>query len=233
MNKKIGIIGAMRVEIETLKQNLEACRTETVGGMEFHTGKLSGVDAVLAVCGVGKVFAAMCAQTMILHFGVDAILNTGVAGTLTDALSVGDVAVAVDVVQHDMDTSPLGDPIGLISGLNMVKMPSDPELVNAVCAAIEATNGNYRTGTIASGDVFVASEPKKQYIRDTFGAIACEMEGASIGQVCTVNRIPFAVIRAISDGGNEDAHMDYPTFVQMAAANSAAVVQRVLQSMHE
>lgn len=232
MNKRIGIIGAMRVEIETLKQNLEDMHTETVGGMEFYTGNLSGVNTVLAVCGVGKVFAAMCAQTMILHFGADAILNTGVAGTLTDALSVGDIAVASDVVQHDMDTSPLGDPVGLISGLNLVKMPADPVLVRTVCSAIEAQNGNYRIGTIASGDVFVASEQKKQSIRAAFDAIACEMEGAAIGQVCTVNHIPFAVIRSISDGGDENSQMDYPTFVQMAAARSADVVQSALHMLH-
>ena len=230
MNKRIGIIGAMRVEIEALKAALTEAKTEIAGGIEFYTGNLAGCDVVLAVCGVGKVFAAMCAQTMILHFGVSAVLNTGVAGTLSDELSVGDIAVAADVVQHDMDTSPLGDPVGLISGLNMVKMPTDPAMANAVCAAIEMRNGTYLKGTIASGDVFVASGEKKKYIRDTFGAIACEMEGAAIGQVCTVNQIPFVVIRAISDGGDENSHMDYPTFVKMAAARSADVVQTFLAS---
>lgn len=232
MNKfnKIGIIGAMRVEIEALAAAMEDARTETVGALEFRTGKLCGRDAVLAVCGVGKVFAAICAQTMIIHFGVDAILNTGVAGTLTDALSIGDIAVAEDVVQHDMDTSPLGDPVGLISGLNIVHMKADAVLADAVCAAIAAAGGKSLRGTIATGDVFVADDAKKAYIRDTFSAIACEMEGGAIGQVCTANGIPFAVIRAISDGGNEDSPMDYPTFVKMAAARSAEVVKAVLQT---
>ena len=119
-NEIIGIIGAMRVEMEALAAALENKKTEVVSDIEFHTGSLSGRDVVLAVCGVGKVFAAMCAQTMILRFGATKIINTGVAGTLTDKLSVGDIAVADDVVQHDMDTSPLGDPVGLISGLNIV-----------------------------------------------------------------------------------------------------------------
>jgi adenosylhomocysteine nucleosidase len=154
-----------------------------------------------------------------------------VAGTLSDKLSVGDIAVADDVVQHDMDTSPLGDPVGLISGLNMVHMPSDTALADAVCAAIEKTGGNWLRGTIASGDVFVADAAKKTYIRDNFGAIACEMEGAAIGHVCTVNHVPFVVIRAISDGGNEDSPMDYPTFVKIAAARSADVVQCLLRDM--
>jgi adenosylhomocysteine nucleosidase len=113
----------------------------------------------------------------------------------------------------------------------MVHMPSDTDLADAVCAAIEKTGGNWLRGTIASGDVFVADAAKKTYIRDTFGAIACEMEGVAIGHVCTVNHVPFVVIRAISDGGNEDSPMDYPTFVKMAAARSADVVQCLMKDM--
>ena len=230
-NEIIGIIGAMRVEMEALAAALENKKTEVVSDIEFHTGSLHGHDVVLAVCGVGKVFAAMCAQTMILRFGATKIINTGVAGTLSDKLSVCDIAVSDDVVQHDMDTSPLGDPVGLISGLNIVHMPSDAALADAVCAAIEKTGGNWLRGTIASGDVFGADAAKKTYIRDNFGAIACEMEGAAIGHVCTVNHVPFVVIRAISDGGNEDSPMDYPTVVKIAAARSAEVVQCLLRDM--
>lgn len=229
MNKeRTGIIGAMRVEIEALAAALTNAQTEEISGIVFHTGELDGHPVVLAVCGVGKVFAALCAQTMILRFGVSAILNTGVAGTLTDELSVGDIAVAADVVEHDMDTSPLGDPPGLISGLNLVHMPADGALRAAVTAALDACGGKYRTGTIASGDVFVADAARKAAIRERFGAIACEMEGAAVGQVCTVNRVPFAVIRAISDGGDEGASVDYPTFVKMAASRSASVVRAAL-----
>ena len=232
MNKKfnkIGIIGAMGVEIEALAAAMENVQTETFGRIELRSGTLCGREVVLAKCGVGKVFAAMCAQTMILHCQVDAIINTGVAGTLSDQLSIGDIAVAADVVQHDMDTSPLGDPVGLISGLDIVHMPADAALAEAVTASIAAAGGKYLCGTIASGDQFIADAAKKSFIRDTFGAIACEMEGAAVGQVCCANGIPFAVIRAISDGGNEESPMDYPTFVKMAAARSAAVVRAALQ----
>lgn len=225
---KIGIIGAMRVEIEALAAAMENPKTEVISGIEFRSGILCGREAVLAVCGVGKVFAALCAQTMILRYGVDAVINTGVAGTLSGELSIGDIAVAADVVQHDMDTSPLGDPVGLISGLNIVHMKTDSALADAVVSAIDRLGGKSLRGTIATGDVFVADAAKKAYIRDTFGAVACEMEGGAIGQVCTVNEVPFVIIRAISDGGNEDSPMDYPTFVKMAAARSAAVVQAVL-----
>lgn len=225
---KIGIIGAMRVEIEALAAAMENPKTEVISGIEFRSGILCGREAVLAVCGVGKVFAALCAQTMILRYGVDAVINTGVAGTLSGELSIGDIAVAADVVQHDMDTSPLGDPVGLISGLNIVHMKTNSALADAVVNAIDRLGGKSLRGTIATGDVFVADAAKKAYIRDTFGAIACEMEGGAIGQVCTVNEVPFVIIRAISDGGNEESPMDYPTFVKMAAARSAAVVQAVL-----
>ncbi len=232
MNKQpIGIIGAMSVEIEALKAALADPVTEEAGGLRFTRGTLEGVPAVLTVCGVGKVFAAMAAQTMILRYGVRAVINTGVAGTLTDALSVGDIAIAENVVQHDMDTSPIGDPVGLISGLNLVYMPADAAFADTVAAVIGGMDIRCVRGTIASGDVFVADSGKKSYIRDTFGAIACEMEGAAIGQVCTVNKVPFAVIRAISDGGNEEATMDYPTFVKIAAAKSADVVRGVLRGM--
>lgn len=227
--QKIGIIGAMRVEIEALAAAMENPVRETVSGIEFLSGTLCGRSAVLAVCGVGKVFAAQCAQTMILRYGVDAVINTGVAGTLTDELSIGDIAVATDVVQHDMDTSPLGDPVGLISGLNMVHMPTSTELSDEIVRAIAELGGKSVRGTIATGDEFVADAETKAAIRASFGAVACEMEGGAIGQVCTVNGVPFAVIRAISDGGNEESPMDYPTFVAMAAARSAAVVQAVLR----
>ncbi len=220
----VGIIGAMQVEIEALKSALTDKKEEKIGALTFWTGTLRGVPVVLTVCGIGKVFAAMAAQSMILCYGARAIVNTGVAGTLTDELSIGQVALADRVVQHDMDTSAIGDPVGLISGLNMVYMPTDKGLTEQIATALTEEGIPYVTGTVASGDVFVAEKEKKTYIRDTFSAIACEMEGAAIGQVCTANGVPFAVIRAISDGGNEEAKMDYPTFVQVAAQKSARVV---------
>ncbi len=231
MNKQpIGIIGAMRVEIDTLAAALANRDVDIAGGLTFIKGELEGVPVVLSVCGVGKVFAAMAAQTMILKYDVRAVINTGVAGTLTDKLSIGDLAIAQNVVQHDMDTSPIGDPVGLISGLNLVHMPADNDLLERITAVLAQMNIRYVVGTVASGDQFVADSEKKTYIRDTFGAIACEMEGAAIGQVCAVNQVPFAVIRAISDGGNEDASMDYPTFVKIAAAKSADVVRAFLRA---
>ncbi len=227
---RIGIIGAMSCETETLCGMLSDASQEKISGVEYHSGKLMGHDAVIATCGIGKVFAAICAQTMILKYSPDIIINTGVAGTLTDQLSVCDVALSTSVVQHDMDTSAIGDPIGLISGINIVNIPASEELCKKAQKAAGAVGLKAVSGTIASGDVFVAEEGRKAFIRDMFSAIACEMEGASIGQVCYVNSVPFVVIRAISDGGDEAAAMSYDKFVRIAAENSVKLLCEMMKT---
>lgn len=226
----IGIIAAMNVEMESLRSHMENTDTETIGGIRFVHGYLEGREIVTAVCGIGKVFAAMCAQTMILHYQPTAIVNTGVAGTLTDTLCVGSIAVSSAVVQHDMDTSPLGDPIGLISGINKVEIPADRLLSGHLSACAKVMGIKTATGVIASGDQFVASAERKAFITEHFGAIACEMEGAAIGQVCFANRVPFCVLRAISDSADGSSHMDYPAFVDMAAAQSVSLMRRFLST---
>ena len=225
----IGIIAAMNVEMDGLRAHMEGPVSETVSGITFVRGVIEGREVVTAVCGIGKVFAALCAQTMILRYAPEAIINTGVAGTLTDELSIGDLAVSSCVVQHDMDTSAIGDPVGLISGINMVEIPADSALTDRLCAAAHSLGIRTVKGCIASGDQFVASPGRKTFIADTFSAIACEMEGAAIGQVCFVNQVPFCVLRAISDSADGSSHMDYPTFVQMAAEQSVALLRRFMR----
>ena len=219
-----GIICAMQLEMDGLRAQMPDTVSETVSGIEFVRGTLCGAPVVTAVCGVGKVFAALCAQTMILRYAPARLINTGVAGSLSPALTIGNIAIARDVVQHDMDTSPLGDPVGLLSGINIVHIPADPALGEALEASAAACGLTVRRGTIATGDQFISSGEQKSRIRDSFDAIACEMEGGAIGHVCYVNGIPFAVLRAISDGGDEEASMDYPTFARMAAENSVRVL---------
>ena len=226
----IGIIAAMDVEMNSLRSYMENTETEVISGIRFVRGSLEGKDVVTAVCGIGKVFAALCAQTMILHYQPQCIINTGVAGTLTDALTIGSIAVSSAVVQHDMDTSALGDPVGLISGINKVELPADRLLCGQLSACAKVMGIKTVTGIIASGDQFVASAERKAYIAEHFKAIACEMEGAAIGQVCFMNRVPFCVLRAISDSADGSSHMDYPTFVKMAAEQSVALVRRFLRS---
>lgn len=226
----IGIIAAMNVEMESLRSHMENTETEVISGITFVRGTLEGKEVVTAVCGIGKVFAALCAQTMILHYSPESIINTGVAGTLTDKLDIGSVAVSSAVVQHDMDTSPLGDPVGLISGINKVELPADGLLSEKISACAKEMDIKTETGVIASGDQFVASKERKAFIVDHFNAIACEMEGAAIGHVCYVNQVPFCIIRAISDSADGSSHMDYPTFVKMAAEQSVSLVRRFLRA---
>ncbi|MBQ7876182.1 MAG: 5'-methylthioadenosine/adenosylhomocysteine nucleosidase [Clostridia bacterium] len=221
----IGIICAMQIEIDKINETIENKSTEVVSGVTFTRGTLYGKDVVTAVCGVGKVFAAICAEAMIIKYNPEVIINTGVAGTLTDKLNICDVAVSTSVVQHDMDTSPLGDPVGLLSGINIVNIPADVKLGKKIAACVEAVGVKCVMGTIASGDQFINSSEKKAYIRENFDAVCCEMEGGSIGHVCYVNNTPFAVIRAISDGAGDDSHMDYPTFARIAAQKSAEAVK--------
>lgn len=226
---KIGIIGAMKIEVEKLCDMAENVKKEKIGGIEFCRGTLRGHDVVIAVCGVGKVFAAMCAQTMILHYAPDMIINTGVAGALANELRVGDVAVAENVVQHDMDTSPIGDPVGLISGINIVQIPADEKIFTALKKTALDLGMTCLGGTIASGDQFIADKEKKSYIKKTFSAIACEMEGAAIGQVCFVNGTPFGILRSISDNGDESAGMSYDKFIGVAVDNSVKILTEFLK----
>ena len=225
----VGIIGAMKPETETLTESLSDKQTYTLGGIEFSYGRLFDKSVVVATCGVGKVFAAMCAQAMILGFAPDVIINTGVAGTLSDKIHIGGTVVATAVVQHDMDTSALGDPVGLISGINVVDIPCDERLVSSLHECVTSLGIPCLCGKVASGDSFICRQEQKSYISNTFGAVACEMEGAAIGQVCYVNKIPFCVLRSISDGGDEQAQMDYPAFVEMAAKKSTSVLCEFLQ----
>lgn len=222
---QIGIIGAMQIEVEGLKKSMTNTSTEVISGIEFTSGILNGKTVVAAVCGIGKVFAAICAQTMILKYNPDVIINSGVAGTLTDKLAIGDVAVSSDVVQHDMDTTAIGDELGLISGINIIHIPANEKAAALlkICAAHLRLNS--MLGTIATGDCFLNDTARKNDIASTFSAIACEMEGGGIGQTCYVNKIPFAILRVISDGGNESSHLDYPTFAKMAAERSIEIME--------
>lgn len=219
---KIGVIGAMQMEVDNLKEAMEDVRIDEYSGVTYVSGTVFGREIVAAVCGIGKVFAAICAEAMILKFNVDHVINIGVAGTLCKELGVMDVAVADQVVQHDMNTSALGDPIGLLSGLNQIFLPSDEKMKKLICSCLQEKGIKYRVGTIATGDLFLHKPTQKALLHERFGAIAGEMEGGSIGHVCYVNQVPFAIIRSISDG--EGGAMDYETFAEKAALQSIDVV---------
>ena len=227
-----GIIGVMRIEVETIRSLMENKRSEVVGGVEYITGTLHGKEIVTAVCGIGKVAAAMCAQAMILKFAPERIINTGVGGSLSEKLAIGDIAVAESLVQHDMDTSPLGDPLGFISGINIVNIPCDKKVVDTLVACVEKLDGvKALKGVIASGDQFIADAAKKDFIKSNFDAVVCEMEGASIAQVCYTNGVPFGVVRAVSDCADGSSHMDYGEFLPMAAASAAKLIESFVMSI--
>ncbi len=227
----IGIIGAMEAETAAIKAEMTNIQEETVSGIRFLRGLWMGQEVAVATCGIGKVFAALCAQTMILKYQPAKIINCGVAGALNPAYCLLDVVLARDVLQHDMDTSPIGDPIGLISGINKVELPADEGLNEALLKAAQALGVPAHSGRIASGDQFIADEEKKAFIRGAFGADCCEMEGAAIGQVCYVNGVPFAVLRTLSDGAGSNASMDYPAFAAKAAVQSIDILRKFLQTV--
>ncbi len=220
MRVDIGIIGAMEPEVEAIIATLEEKESETVSGITFHTGRIGGKRIAVAKCGIGKVFAALCAQTMILKYAPDLLVNTGVGGALASGITTGDIVIASDLCQHDMDTSAIGDPKGLVSGINMIYFESDKRASEILLSAAGRLGLNARLGRIASGDKFIASKDDKDRIVSDFSADACEMEGCAIAQTAFVNGTPFAVVRAISDSADGEATMDYPTFLPLAARNS-------------
>lgn len=224
MNKyNVGIIGALEEEVRELISKLSSYESEKVGGIVFHTGMLDNKRVVIAKCGVGKVFAAMCAEAMIIRYAPELIVNTGVGGALKKGIAVTDTVVADKLVQHDMDTSPLGDPKGLISGINVVYFEADKRAASIARSAADKLGITSHSGTIASGDVFVSTGEQKSRIVSEFDASVCEMEGAAIAHVAYVNQTPFAIIRAISDSADEGSSMDYLKFLPIAAKNGAAI----------
>lgn len=226
MSKLIGIIGAMDIEIDGIVADMKNISVEQLGTMKFVLGELFDKKIVVCKCGIGKVFAGICAQTMILKYKPDIIINSGVAGALSEELSVLDAVIATDVVQHDMDTSALGDPRGLISGINVISIDADKNVSSFIENVARELKINTLRGAIASGDQFVASADRKKDIFNTFGALACEMEGAAIGQACYINNIPFAIIRTISDGKGEA--MDYFTFSGLAANQAIKIIKKFI-----
>lgn len=229
---KIGIIGAMDVEVAELIELMENVKKEEISSVVYYEGNLQGKDVIVAKCGIGKVHAAVCTQTMILKYAPDAIINTGVAGSLNSKLDIADLVVSDKVVQHDFDTSGIGDPVGLISGINIIEIPCSTNLVEKIKNSAKfIENTNVFVGTIASGDQFICNMSKKEYIVEHFNALCAEMEGAAIGHVCYLNNVDFCIVRAISDKADGSAHMDFPSFVQIAAKKSTKLINNFLKAL--
>jgi len=226
----IGIIGAMNIEVDILKSRMKDAERISASGIEFVSGELFGRAAVVAKCGIGKVNAALCTEAMIMKFSPELIINTGIAGTLTKKLSLLDVAIAKSVVQHDFDITYFGHKKGYFPDLDITEFPADPAISRAIEGIVKGMGVGCEYGVIASGDQFICDEAIKDEIVKEFSAIACEMEGAAIGHVCHRNKVPFAVIRAISDSA-DGANMDYETFSEKAADLSAKIVESFIMSL--
>lgn len=227
----IGIIGALKKETDGIISAMTEKQSEKTAGMEFVRGKLDGKDAVVATCGPGKVFAAVCAEAMILRYSPDIIINSGIAGSLSGALHIGDIAIADKVCQYDMDTSGCGDPVGMVSVVNMIYFPCDAKAVAAAEKTARKMGLNCEKGTIATGDRFVASADEKQRINALFPSVACEMEGGAIGHACYINGVPFFVLRVISDEADGRATENYAEFSTAAAERSVCIIRSMINEM--
>ncbi len=228
----IGIIGAMEIECTQLRSKLENRKDETHSGMETSTGLLNGVPVVVVHCGVGEVNAAICVQMLVDVFGVRALINTGVAGSLKQGIGVMDVVVSKDAVQHDMDVVNLGYKPGQVPGLPQT-FAADPKMIDAAVAAVKEVAPDVRVveGRVASGQMFVHDNDLKAHIVHVFDADCCEMEGAAIAQASYVNKLPFVIVRAISDEADGNSTMTYQDFEQKAADHSAKIVTRMVQEI--
>jgi len=229
--KTIGVIGAMEEEICELKAKIDIISTKNIVGIDFFMGKLGAKSIVLVRCGIGKVNAAMCAQILIDMYAVDCIVNIGVAGGVGKGVKIGDIIVSADLVYHDFDVTAFGHAPGYIPRLNMLSFDADEYLSGLGKETAEEitakTAADVHVGRVASGDVFVAENNKKTEIAKTFDALCVEMEGAAIGHVCVLNKIPFVVIRIISDNADEVAKISFNEFVKGAAEISADIVEKM------
>lgn len=229
----IGIIGAMEEEVSKLRSLMNVIATKQVIGIEFYMGSLPDCShsIVLVRSGIGKVNAALCAQVLVDLFAVDMVINLGVAGAINPSLNIGDVVISSEALYHDFDTTALGDAPGYISRMDTSVFPASEELIELAKQSVEELGVNYIVGRIASGDKFIASVYDKAMITQLFGADCCEMEGAAIAHTCFLNKIPFVVLRVISDSANNDSNIDYPAFFKEAADFGAAVLQSMLKKI--
>ena len=228
----IGIIGAMNTEVETLISSLADKKETVIAGSHFFSGKLGSTDAVVVMCGIGKVAAAICAQALIDAFRPDVLINTGVAGGVADGLSQGDLVIATDAVQHDFDLSLFGYAKGYMPVWGKDKsspspFPADAALAEKLIAAADALGYHAIRGRVASGDIFVADANLKHTLATEFGAAVAEMEGAAIAQTAWQNGTPCAIIRAISDLADGSATLSFEEFEVIAAERSAKLLLEI------
>ena len=228
--KRIGIIGAMDLEVEHLKGEMQISRIVDKAGMEFYTGTLKGVDVVIVRSGIGKVNAGLCAQILADVFQVTHIINTGVAGSLNAKLDIGDILISRDALYHDVDVRIFGYQLGEVPQMGCREFKADKAMIEAAVSSCKEVNPDIHVevGRILSGDQFISDKAKKETLIADFQGDCTEMEGAAIAHSAYLNKIPFVIIRAISDKADDSAEMDYPTFERKAAKHSAKLVEHMI-----
>ena len=227
----LGIIGAMPQEVEQLKQEMDRVQVVEAAGMEFYRGSIGGKDVVVVRSGIGKVNAAMCVQILADRFGVDGIVNTGIAGSLRAEINIGDMVLSTDAVQHDMDATVFGYRPGQIPQMDVFAFEADAKLRAAAkecCRRVNPEIGVFE-GRVLTGDQFVAGKEKKAWLVETFDGACTEMEGAAIAQAAYLNKVPFLIVRAISDKADDSASMDYPEFERQAIIHSARLTKALVE----
>ena len=229
----LGIIGAMEVEVKELREMMENPQVQTVAGMTFYQGTISGKEVVVVRSGIGKVNAGICSQILVDRYGVEGIINTGIAGSLKNEINIGDIVLATCAVQHDVDATGFGYPLGEIPQMGIKEFPADETLMKLAEKCSKEANPDIQVfcGRVASGDQFVSSKEKKNFISENFDAYCTEMEGAAIAQAAYLNNIPYLVVRAISDKADDSANMDYSEFEAKAVENSVRLMAAMLKEM--
>lgn len=229
----IGIIGAMEEEVAALKEKMEISEVLKKASMEFYKGTLQGKDVVVVRSGIGKVNAGLCTQILADVFDVDMVINTGIAGSLDAGIDIGDIVISTEALQHDMDATQFGYPLGQIPRMETLAFPADERMAKIAKEACEKVNPEIKvfTGRVVTGDQFVASKDVKDRIKTNFNGLCTEMEGAAIAQAAWLNEIPFVIIRAISDKADDSAQMDYPTFERQAIIHSVRLTEEMIQNL--
>jgi adenosylhomocysteine nucleosidase len=230
---RIGIIGAMDSEIALLKEKAHVEKTETFAGMEFNTGRIGDIETVICRSGIGKVAAALCVQILADRYNVTHIINTGIAGSLNDSLRIGDIVVSSEALYHDADAVYFGYPIGVMPGTGTLTFRADEQMAERAMNILQKEDPSIQVirGRITTGDQFIAEKKRKEWIRETFQGDCTEMEGCAIAHACTLNQIPFVIIRAISDQADDDAGVTYEEFENHSANICAGLVFEMVRSM--
>lgn len=228
----LGIIGAMADEVAQLKAEMSNIEIVSAAGMDFYRGTIGGKDVVVVKSGIGKVNAAMCVQILADRFQVDGIVNTGIAGSLKAEINIGDMVLSTDALQHDVDAVAFGYPVGQIPQMDVFSFEADETLRKAArecCSQVNPEIGVFE-GRIVTGDQFISGKEKKQWLADTFQGYCTEMEGAAIAQAAYLNKIPFLIVRAISDKADDSASVDYPEFERQAILHSTRLTKALIEN---